>query len=68
MDCRTASVILRVHVPVYLGAERLREILTGLAGLKPASEHEGSHSEEELRILLSESLKTEKSIRLNIHL
>ncbi|MGY8613158.1 hemolysin family protein [Bacillus velezensis] len=32
-------------------------ILTGLAGLKPASEHEGSHSEEELRILLSESLK-----------
>ena len=25
MDRRTASVILRVHVPVYLGAERLRE-------------------------------------------
>ncbi|MBY8912657.1 hemolysin family protein [Bacillus sp. YC2] len=39
---------------VLNGSARL---LTGLFGLKPASEHEGSHSEEELRILLSESLK-----------
>ena len=30
-------------------------ILVGLFGIKPASEHDGAHSEEELRILLSES-------------
>ncbi|MEW9050169.1 MAG: hemolysin family protein [Neobacillus sp.] len=33
-------------------------ILVGLFGLKPASEHEVAHSEEELRILLSESFKS----------
>ncbi|WP_163100292.1 hemolysin family protein [Peribacillus alkalitolerans] len=32
--------------------------LVGLFGLKPASEHEISHSEEELRIILSESYKS----------
>lgn len=32
--------------------------LVGLFGLKPASEHELAHSEEELRILLSESYKS----------
>ncbi|WP_409290360.1 hemolysin family protein [Peribacillus sp. SCS-37] len=32
--------------------------LTGLFGLKPVSEHELAHSEEELRILLSESYKS----------
>ncbi|KAA6470370.1 hemolysin family protein [Bacillus cereus] len=30
-------------------------MLTGLFGLKPASEHEVAHSEEELRLILSES-------------
>lgn len=33
-------------------------ILVGLFGLKPASEHESAHSEEELRLLLSESYKS----------
>ncbi|WP_338753090.1 hemolysin family protein [Bacillus sp. FJAT-52991] len=33
-------------------------VLVGLFGLKPASEHEAAHSEEELRILLSESYKS----------
>lgn len=33
-------------------------LLVGLFGLKPASEHEVAHSEEELRILLSESYKS----------
>lgn len=33
-------------------------ILIGLVGLKPASEHELAHTEEELRILLSESYKS----------
>ncbi|KML28369.1 MULTISPECIES: hemolysin family protein [Priestia] len=32
-------------------------LLTGMFGLKPASEHELAHSEEELRIILSESFK-----------
>ncbi|MFP4958376.1 hemolysin family protein [Bacillus subtilis] len=32
--------------------------IVGLFGLKPASEHELAHSEEELRILLSESYKS----------
>ncbi|MCY9161781.1 hemolysin family protein [Bacillus atrophaeus] len=39
---------------VLNGSARL---LTGMFGLKPASEHDSSHSEEELRMLLSESLK-----------
>lgn len=33
-------------------------VLTGLFGLRPASEKDESHSEEELRILLSESYKS----------
>ncbi|WP_291353542.1 hemolysin family protein [Desulfosporosinus sp.] len=33
-------------------------VLVGLFGLKPASEHEIAHSEEELRILLTESFKS----------
>ena len=33
-------------------------LLVGLFGLKPATEHEMAHSEEELRILLSESYKS----------
>ncbi|MDD1503484.1 MULTISPECIES: hemolysin family protein [unclassified Lysinibacillus] len=33
-------------------------VLIGLIGMKPASEHEISHSEEELRLLLSESFES----------
>ncbi|UHA60108.1 hemolysin family protein [Metabacillus litoralis] len=33
-------------------------VLVGMFGLKPASEHELAHSEEELRMLLSESYKS----------
>lgn len=33
-------------------------LIVGIFGLKPASEHEAAHSEEELRILLSESYKS----------
>jgi CBS domain containing-hemolysin-like protein len=40
---------------VLNGSARL---LVGLFGLKPASEHELAHSEEELRILLSESYES----------
>jgi len=34
------------------------QVLIGLIGMKPASEHEISHSEEELRLLLSESFES----------
>ncbi|MDR4983952.1 hypothetical protein CN491_08645 [Bacillus cereus] len=33
-------------------------VVTGLFGLKPASEHEVAHSEEELRLILSESYES----------
>lgn len=33
-------------------------VITGLFGLKPASEHELAHTEEELRIILSESYES----------
>ncbi|HDR4560253.1 hypothetical protein COE58_23510 [Bacillus cereus] len=33
-------------------------VITGLFGLKPASEHEVAHSEEELRLILSESYES----------
>ncbi|HAQ07920.1 MAG TPA: hypothetical protein DCR24_10490 [Bacillus bacterium] len=47
--------IMYPFIWVLNGSARL---LVGLFGLKPASEHEIAHSEEELRILLSESYKS----------
>ncbi|MGJ7920297.1 hemolysin family protein [Neobacillus sp. LXY-4] len=46
--------IMYPFIWVLNGSARL---FVGLFGLKPASEHELAHSEEELRILLSESYK-----------
>jgi CBS domain containing-hemolysin-like protein len=47
--------IMYPFIWVLNGSARL---FVGLFGLKPASEHELAHSEEELRILLSESFKS----------
>ncbi|MRX71901.1 DUF21 domain-containing protein [Bacillus lacus] len=47
--------IMYPFIWVLNGSARL---LVGIFGLKPASEHELAHSEEELRILLSESFKS----------
>ncbi|OLN23684.1 hypothetical protein BTO30_03665 [Domibacillus antri] len=47
--------IMYPFIKILNGSARL---LVGLFGLKPASEHEMAHSEEELRIILSESLKS----------
>lgn len=47
--------IMYPFIWVLNGSARL---LAGLFGLKPASEHEMAHSEEELRILLSESYES----------
>ena len=47
--------ILYPFIWVLNGSAR---VLTGLFGLKPATESEAAHSEEELRIILSESYKS----------
>ncbi|SFG88390.1 Hemolysin, contains CBS domains [Priestia megaterium] len=47
--------ILYPFIWILNGSARL---LVGLFGLKPASEHELAHSEEELRLLLAESYKS----------
>lgn len=47
--------IMYPFIWILNGSARL---LAGLFGLKPASEHELAHSEEELRILLSESYES----------
>lgn len=47
--------IMYPFIKTLNGSARL---LTGLFGLKPASEHELAHSEEELRLILSESYKS----------
>ncbi|MBM7649588.1 CBS domain containing-hemolysin-like protein [Bacillus ectoiniformans] len=45
----------RVMYPFIWALNGSARLFTGLFGLKPASEHEAAHSEEELRIILSES-------------
>jgi CBS domain containing-hemolysin-like protein len=48
----------RIMFPFIWVLNGSARLLVGLFGLKPASEHELAHSEEELRILLSESYKS----------
>ncbi|MBM7690938.1 CBS domain containing-hemolysin-like protein [Peribacillus deserti] len=48
----------RIMYPFIWVLNGSARFLTGLFGLKPVSEHELAHSEEELRILLSESYKS----------
>ncbi|MFJ7726049.1 hemolysin family protein [Neobacillus sp. NPDC097160] len=48
----------KIMYPFIWALNSSARLLTGLFGLKPASEHELAHSEEELRILLSESLQS----------
>ncbi|WP_141433086.1 hemolysin family protein [Bacillus sp. 03113] len=58
LTARPLILFYRIMYPfiwVLNGAARLT---TGLFGLKPVSEHELAHSEEELRIILSESYKS----------
>ena len=43
-------------------------LVTGLFGLHPASEHEVAHSEEELRLILSESYESERLIKGNLNM
>lgn len=48
----------RIMYPIIWFLNGSARVLVGIFGLKPASEHESAHSEEELRILLSESYKS----------
>jgi CBS domain containing-hemolysin-like protein len=48
----------KVMYPFIWSLNHSARVLVGIFGVKPASEHELAHSEEELRILLSESLKS----------
>lgn len=51
-------VFYKVMYPFIWVLNGSARILVGMFGLKPASEHELAHSEEELRLLLSESYKS----------
>ncbi|WP_108671972.1 hemolysin family protein [Peribacillus acanthi] len=48
----------RIMFPFIWVLNGSARLFTGLFGLKPVSEHELAHTEEELRIILSESLKS----------
>ncbi|WP_020063367.1 hemolysin family protein [Bacillus sp. 123MFChir2] len=45
----------KIMFPFIWMLNKSARLVTGLFGLKPASEHEVAHSEEELRLILSES-------------
>lgn len=51
-------VFYKVLFPFIWFLNGSARLLIGLFGMKPASEHELSHTEEELRLLLSESFKS----------
>ncbi|MFY4776779.1 hemolysin family protein [Metabacillus sp. RGM 3146] len=55
---RPLILFYRIMYPFIWALNGSARFITGLFGLKPASEHEDAHSEEELRIILSESFKS----------
>ena len=55
---RPLILFYKVTYPFIWLLNSSSRLITGLFGLKPASENELAHSEEELRILLSESYKS----------
>ncbi|MFK2826089.1 hemolysin family protein [Bacillus sp. B190/17] len=52
------QLFYRVMYPFIWALNSSSRFFTGLFGLEPVSEHEVAHSEEELRIILSESYKS----------
>jgi CBS domain containing-hemolysin-like protein len=48
----------KIMYPIIKTLNGSARLLTGLFGLKPVSEHEMAHTEEELRMILSESYKS----------
>lgn len=51
-------IFYKIMYPFIWFLNGAARILVGFFGMKPASEHELSHTEEELRLLLSESFKS----------
>ena len=58
MFSRPLILFYRIMFPFIWVLNGSARVLTGIFGLKPASEGEVAHSEEELRIILSESFKS----------
>ncbi|MBA4535622.1 HlyC/CorC family transporter [Bacillus aquiflavi] len=55
---RPLILFYRVMYPIIWALNGSAQLITRIFGLKPASEHELAHTEEELRIILSESYKS----------
>ncbi len=55
---RPIILFYKIMYPFIWVLNNSARLLAGMFGLKPASEHELAHSEEELRILLSESFES----------
>ncbi|MEG0448728.1 MAG: hemolysin family protein [Lysinibacillus sp.] len=55
---RPIMIFYKIMYPFIWFLNGSARILIGLFGMKPASEHEISHTEEELRLLMSESFKS----------
>lgn len=51
-------IFYKVAYPFIWALNGSARLVTGVFGLKPASEHEVAHSEEELRLILSESYES----------
>nr|WP_111645064.1 hemolysin family protein [Anoxybacillus vitaminiphilus] len=58
LTAKPLSWFYKIMYPFIWTLNNSARIVTRLFGLKPASEHEIAHSEEELRLILSESYKS----------
>ncbi|MCP8969441.1 hemolysin family protein [Ectobacillus ponti] len=55
---RPLMLFYKIAYPFIWTLNSSARVVTGLFGLKPASEHDEAHSEEELRLILSESYES----------
>ncbi|MFX3624835.1 MAG: hemolysin family protein [Ectobacillus sp.] len=58
MFARPLILFYKIAYPFIWALNGSARVVTGMFGLKPASEHEVAHSEEELRLILSESYES----------
>ncbi|MER2169106.1 MAG: hemolysin family protein [Psychrobacillus psychrodurans] len=58
MFAKPIMIFYRILYPFIWFLNGSARLLVGLFGMRPASEHELSHTEEELRLLLAESFKS----------
>jgi len=55
---RPMILFYKIMFPFIKALNGSARFITGIFGLKPASEHEAAHSEEELQLIISESYKS----------